>query len=195
MFFVLCASGGLRHGEALGIDIKHISPDRSTIKICQKAWRNQLHDFLKTDNGRREIDLHPSVAAMLKDFIGERQDGLLFRSRRGRPLSQSNILRRWLHPILSMLNQPKCGAHAFRRFRLTYIRKQGVPKDLERFCMGHGEEGIGDIYSKLKEDVEFRQDWTGRIGLGFEIPQEEARIGPNGPKIEVEALAEVAVTA
>ena len=196
MFFVLCASGGLRHGEALGIDIKNISRDCSTIKIHQKAWRGQLHDFLKTDNGKREIDLHPTVAAMLKDFISERRgDGLLFRSRTGKPLSQSNILRRWLHPILAILNQPRCGAHAFRRFRLTHIRKHAVPKDLERFWMGHEDEEIGDIYSKLKEDVEFRQDWTTRIGLGFELPSEKAPIGPNGRRFEVGAVEEVAVTA
>ena len=196
MLFVLCASGGLRHGEALGIDIKNISRDCSTIKIHQKAWRGQLHDFLKTDNGKREIDLHPEVAAMLKDFIGERHgDGLLFRSRTGKPLSQSNILRRWLHPILAVLNQPKCGAHAFRRFRLTHIRKHGVPKDLERFWMGHDDEEIGDIYSKLKEDVEFRHDWTTRIGLGFEISSEKTLTGPNGPRVEGGAVEEVAVTA
>ena len=196
MFFVLCASGGLRHAEALGIDIKNISLDRSTIKVHQKAWRGQLHDFLKTDNGKREIDLHPTVAAMLKDFIGERRgDGLLFRSRTGKPLSQSNILRRCLHPILAILNQPKCGAHAFRRFRLTHIRKHAVPKDLERFWMGHEDEEIGDIYSKLKEDVEFRKDWTTRIGLGFELPSEKAPIGPNGRRFEVGAVEEVPVTA
>ena len=81
MFFVLCASAGLRHGEALGIDIKSISQDCSTVKINQKAWRGQLHDFLKTESSKREIDLHPSVAAMLKDFLGEtRRDGLLLAS-------------------------------------------------------------------------------------------------------------------
>jgi len=176
MFFVLCASAGLRHGEALGIDVKNISQECSTIKVRQKAWRDQIHDFLKTESSKREIDLHPRVAAMLKDFIGERRAGLLFRSRTGKPLSQSNILRRWLHPILAMLNQPKCGAHAFRRFRLTHIRNHAVPKDLERFWMGHTDEDIGDIYSKLKEDVEFRQDWTRRIGLGFEIPPKKPQL-------------------
>ena len=192
MFFALCASAGLRHGEALGIDIKNISPDCSTINICQKAWRSQLHDFLKTEKSKREIDLHPTVAATLRDFIGEgRRDGLLFASRTGKPLSQSNVLRRWLHPILAILNQPKRGAHAFRRFRLTHIRKRGVPKDLERFWMGHDDEEIGDIYSKLKEDVEFRQSWTKRIGLGFKISSERGRTGPNGPKIETEAVPEM----
>ena len=135
-----------------------IAPPSTSVKR-----HGQLHDFLKTEKSKREIDLHPTVAATLRDFIGEgRRDGLLFASRTGKPLSQSNVLRRWLHPILAILNQPKRGAHAFRRFRLTHIRKRGVPKDLERFWMGHDDEEIGDIYSKLKEDVEFRQSWTKR---------------------------------
>ena len=65
-----------------------------------------MHDFLKTKNGEREIDLHPSVAKMLREFTGERKSGLLFRSCSGRPLHQSNILRRVLHPILAQLGQP-----------------------------------------------------------------------------------------
>jgi hypothetical protein len=28
---------------------------------------------------------------------------------------------------------------------------------------------VGDLYSKLKEDVAFRQQWAERIGLGFEL--------------------------
>jgi len=32
-----------------------------------------MHDFLKTRNGERQIDLHPSVAKMLREFIGERK--------------------------------------------------------------------------------------------------------------------------
>lgn len=184
-----------RFGEALGIDIKNISPDGGTIKICQKAWRNELHDYLKTDNGGREVDLHPKVAAMLKDFIGERKEGLLFRSKTGKPLSQSNVLRRSLHPVLAKLNQPKCGAHAFRRFRLTWLRKNDVPKDLERFWMGHEDEEIGDRYSKLKQDVEFRQAVAKKIGLGFELPAKNRVVGPNGPKIEFQSAQEMAASA
>lgn len=53
---------------------------------------------------------------------------------------------------------------------------------------------IGDIYSKLKEDVAFRQEVTSRIGFGFELPVEEGVVGPNGPKIKAEGAQEVAVT-
>jgi integrase len=194
VLFALMPSAGLRFGEALGIDIKDISPDCCTIKIRQKAWRGQIHDYLKTPNGDREIDLHPAMATILKGFVGSRK-GLLFCSRTGKQLFQSNILRRELHPILEKLGQPKCGAHVYRRFRLTHLRMHNVPKDLEHFWMGHDGEEIGDIYSKLKNDVAFRQEVTNRIGLGFEIPSKSAPIGRNGRKIESEAAGKVAVSA
>jgi len=63
----------------------------------------------------------------------------------------------------------KVGLHAFRRFRLTWLRKNGVPKDLEHLWMGHADEGVGDLCSKLKEDEPYRQHWVERIGLGFAV--------------------------
>lgn len=193
MFYVLCASAGLRFGEALGIDIRNISPDCTTIRICQKAWRGQIHDYLKSENGRREIDLHPVVADKLREFVGERKSGLLFSTRTGRQISQSNILRRSLHPILAKLNQPKMGCHAFRRFRVTWLRKNLVPEDLIKFWHGHAGNTVTDSYSKLKDDVEFRKQVVEKVGLGFEIPSEKPVVGPNGPKIEVGVAEEVAV--
>jgi integrase len=193
MFYTLCASAGLRFGEALGIDIKNISPDFTTIKICQKAWRGQIHDYLKSRNGKREIDLHPMVAAMLKDFVGERKSGLLFSTRTGRQLSQSNILRRSLHPILADLKQPKTGCHAFRRFRITWLRKNLVPEDLVTFWHGHAGKTVTDSYSKLKDDAGFRKQVAEKVGLGFELPSENTVVGPNGPKLEVGPFEELAV--
>jgi integrase len=192
MFHTLCAAAGLRFGEALGIDLKYISSDCSTITICQKAWRGQIHSFLKSNAAKREVDLHSSIAAMLKEFIGGRAAGLLFASRTGKQLSQTNIRRRSLHPILEDLGWKdpesgckKTGAHAYRRFRLTWLRKNNVPKDLEHFWMGHDDEEIGDIYSKLKQDVAFRKEVAERIGVGFELPSKNVVVGPNGPKPEV----------
>jgi hypothetical protein len=62
----------------------------------------------------------------------------------------------------------------FRRFRLTWLRKNGVPKDLERYWVGHASEEVGDLHSKLKDDVSFRQEWAERAGLGFEL----VHVGP-----------------
>ena len=193
MLYTLCASAGLRFGEALGIDIRNISPDCTTIKICQKAWRGQIHDYLKSESGKREIDLHSTVATMLKEFVGERKSGLLFSTRTGKQLYQSSILRRSLHPILANLKQPKTGCHAFRRFRITWLRKNLVPEDLITFWHGHAGKTVTDSYSKLKDDAEFRKQVAEKVGLGFDLPSEKAVVGLNGPKLEVGRVEELAV--
>jgi hypothetical protein len=40
--------------------------------------------------------------------------------------------------------------------------------------MGHAPEEVGDLYSKVKDDVAFRQLWAERVGLGFQL----VHIGP-----------------
>jgi integrase len=199
LFFALCGGTGLRFGEVLGIKVQDISPDCSTIKIVQKAWRSQIHKFLKTDSGSREIDLCPPLASMLKEYLDKRQgtlkSDLLFQSKSGKPLHQSNILRRTLHPILEDLDELTCGCHAFRRFRVTHLRKNGVPEDLIHFWLGHAGKTVTDDYSKLKDDLEFRKEVAVRVGLGFELPSRKTIVGPNGPKIETELLQEMAASA
>jgi integrase len=199
LFFALSGGTGLRFGELLSIKVQEISPDCSTIKIIQKAWRSQIHNFLKTDSGYREIDLCPALASMLKEYLDKRQgmlkSDLLFQSKSGKPLHQSNVLRRTLHPILENLNELKCGCHAFRRFRITHLRKNGVPEDLIHFWVGHAGKRVTDGYSKLKDDLEFRKEVAVRVGLGFELPAPKTVIGPNGLKIETEPLQEMAASA
>jgi hypothetical protein len=48
-------------------------------------------------------------------------------------------------------------------------RKNGVPRDLKRYWMGHAPEEVGNLYSKLNDDVSFRQQWAERAGLDFEL--------------------------
>jgi len=63
----------------LGLEIdKHISSDFHTLTVTQKAKRGIIQPYLKTKNGIREVDLCPSLAAMLKEYVGLRTSGLLF---------------------------------------------------------------------------------------------------------------------
>ena len=188
MLFVLLGATGMRIGEALGIGIdKHISDDFSTVQIRQKAWNGRIQPFLKSDNGLRDIDLHPSISAMLKTFVGDRASGLLFRSKSGNPLLQSNVLRLSLHQLLKKLKQPKSGAHAFRRFRTTWLRKQSAPEDLIRFWLGHANQSVTDGYCKLKEDVAFRKKVAEQVGIGFELPASDSDVAPNCTQSELPA--------
>jgi hypothetical protein len=45
-------------------------------------------------------------------------------------------------------------------------------------CMEHADESMGDLYDKIKEDVEFRKEWAEKRGFGFELPA----VVPSVPK-------------
>ena len=160
MLFALLAGTGLRIGEALALRPTDFGPDCRVLHVRRSIWRGQEQQP-KTANALRAVDIPEVLGRELRNFVGG-VNGYLFATAQGRPLQQRNVLR-VLHSV------KRVGFHAFRRFRLTWLRKNAVPKDLERFWMGHAAEEVGDLYSKLKEDVAFRQEWAERIGLGFEL--------------------------
>jgi integrase len=151
---------------------------------------------LKTANGGRQVDLHPAIAALLKEFVGDRKSGFLFCTRKGKPLSPTNIIRRHLHTALKELNYVnpftgthKAGNHAFRRFRNTFLRNKTLsPEGLRNYWMGHKGNSMDDLYDKIKEDVQFRREWAVRSGFGFELPS----VVPSVPKCTENAEVEVA---
>jgi integrase len=116
---------------------------------------------------------------MLKEYLDKRpktlKSDLLFQSRSGKPLQQSNILRRILHPILENFNEPKYGCHAFRRFRVTHLRKNGVPEDLIHFWAGHAGKSVTDDYSKLKDDLVFSKRSSDTSGARFRASVQKDR--------------------
>lgn len=136
------------------------------------------------------------MAKLLVEFIGDRKSGLLFCTRNGKQLSQSDILRRHLHLALREIGFEKAGNHAFRRYRDTFLRNfTNCPKSVLHFWLGWGAEGMSELYDRIKADVAFRTDVANRVGVGFDVPATLAPIEPNEPKIEVAAAEEVAANA
>ncbi|MGA7525467.1 MAG: hypothetical protein WBW84_23670 [Acidobacteriaceae bacterium] len=124
---------------------------------------------------------------MLREFTGKRKTGFLFCSGKGKPLGSSCILRRHLHPALKKLGYidvftgtHKAGHRAFRRCRNTHLRNRtACPEGLRKYWMGHADESMSDLYDKIKEDMEFRREWSEKCGFGFNLPS----VVPNVPKI------------
>jgi integrase len=196
MLFILCGATGLRIGEALGIRMEKIFDNGSRIIIDEKAWRGEMHDFLKTENGEREIDLPEGVARLLLEFIGERKSGLLFSTRTGKQLAQTNILRRHLHPALAEIGFEKAGNHAFRRYRNTFLRNYShCPESLINFWLGWGDEGMSGHYDKIKADLSFRKEVANACGVGFDVPATLTPIEPIEPKNKPAVKQEVAANA
>jgi integrase len=186
--YALLAGTGLRVGEALGLEVRHLSSDCRTISVEQSCWEGEIQPP-KTKNAYRRVDVCPTLAALLRAFLGERRSGLLFSNRSGKPLSQTNVARRSLHPILEELKVEKTGFHAMRRFRTTWLRKQRAPEDIIKFWLGHAKESVTDTYSKLADDGDFRKQVAETVGTGFEVP---SGLRPMRPKKSKEKRLEVA---
>jgi integrase len=150
----------------------------ATITVAQSVWEGRVQTP-KTANAFRQVDLHPSVAAMLRDFIGDRKQGFLFQTRTGTPFLQSNFLRSSLYPILKELGIEKQGFHGFRRFRVTHLESSYVPPALVKYWTGHAKSSDGEVvrqtvtdkYVKMVKDTKFRAEVAERIGIGFELPK------------------------
>lgn len=190
MIFIVSGAGGLRIGETLGIEIdKHLSADCSTISIEQKARRGRVENPVKTRSAKRQVDLYPDVAKLLKSFIGTRTSGFLFQTKNGTTLSLTNVLRRHLHPALKKLGyvnshtgDHKAGTHAFRRFRNTYLRNETTcPKGLRDYWLGHAGNSMDDLYDRVKDNAVLRKQRAKEYGTGFELPN-SVSIVPNVPK-------------
>jgi integrase len=184
MAVILFAASGLRCGELLALECRHF--DGSSIRVEQEVWNGRVL-APKTPNARRVVDLHPEVAALLKAFIGDRSEGFVFRTNSGKPLSQTNVMKREFHPILESLKISKRGFHCFRRFRNTHVRNSLCPDGLLKFWMGHAAKDMSDRYDRVREDVQFRRDVAASMGVGFELPKTLAPkpVKPKKSKLEL----------
>ena len=171
VLLALLAGSGLRIGEAFGLEIRHLSPDCRTLTIEQSVWKGRIQTP-KTPSAYRQVDLCSSLAELLRTFVGDRTGGLVFASRAGKPLSQTNLLHRSLYPVLDELKVAKCGFHAARRFRTTWLRKCRAPEDLIRFWLGHANRTVTDGYSQLSSDTEYRLLVAEQVGIGFTLPSD-----------------------
>jgi hypothetical protein len=177
LYALLVGCGPLRAGEALGLEIdKHISQDFRTLCIAQKAKRGEIQPYLKTKNETREVDLCSRLANMLREYVGDRRNGLLFHSSTGAQLLQSNTLSDSLHPILDYMAHERGGFNIFRCFRLTHLVKFDCPDALKHFWSGDAPRHVSERYTKLTQARDFRLMWAEKIGLGFELPG-EAKFG------------------
>jgi len=129
---------------------------------------------LLTKNAVREIDIDSGLAETLKQYIGGKQAGRVFEARNGSPISGNNILKRVLHPLLKRLGIPRAGLHAFRHSRVTMLRKNGTPEDLQKQWIGHSSLRTTDRYSHTNQELEYRRLAASKAGLSFTV-------GPNGP--------------
>lgn len=142
--FLLASASGLRFGELAALKTNDIDFNAGTIRVdessdqrsagkvgpCKNvaAYRTVL---LADDEGRETL-------RALRRFITRcKASDLVFHSRRGTPLLETNVLHDGLHPGLKVLSLPKAGMHAFRHGCNRRWELAGLNPAVLRQQMGH----------------------------------------------------------
>ena len=179
-FFTLLASSGVRIGEAAGLTVEDLDLE-NLISYVRRSFSETASCILppKTDYSIREIDIDVSLAEVLRRHLAGRNSGSVFMAKNGSPLRAGNIIKRVLNPILRQLGIPSGGKvlHAFRHGRVTQLRKQGIPSDLQKQWIGHSSLRTTDLYSHTDQELEFRREHARTLGLS-PLLDPKAVIGP-----------------
>ena len=168
----------MRIGEAAGLHVEDLDLGKRVIYVRRGVFEGEELEP-KTENSERVIDIDAGLAELLRQHLGGKRTGRVFEARNGSPLNGSNIRRRVLQPLLQRLGILRAGHHAFKHSRVTMLRKNGTPADLQKQWIGHSSLKTTDGYSHTQEELEFRSNAASKVGLNL-------LVGPNGPKSTVE---------
>jgi integrase len=169
--YALLAVGGIRISEALALKV---GPDnessywdsRQSKLVIRKSMYHGEAQSPKTAAGVREVDLPLKLNDFLISQIGKNRSAgeYLFGGKKSLPLPTA-----YSRAIAAGIP----GFHSFRRFRMTHLENQGVPRGLMDFWMGHAGKDVHARYVRLDKDIKARKEWAERAGLGFDLPKEK----------------------
>ena len=147
------AATGLRVSEALSVEIGGAgnSYDRATGTV-------HLRVALKTPAAARSVLLTADFLNWFNTRIPA--NGRLF------PHTYQQV-----HDALAKANLPN--AHAFRRFRITHLRKAGMNESVLRRQVGHNDPGVTSRYDRSASDEAFVSSEVEKAGVGFTFSSSE----------------------
>ncbi len=155
VLFAVAGETGMRTGELYGLRAEDVDFSRCILHVRRSVWDGS-EQSPKSDNAYRSIDISPSLAEMLRSHLQNRTSGLVFRTRKGTPLRHSYVIRKVLHPVLKRLGIPRCGLHAFRHGRVSYLVENNTPMETIRAWIGHGSDQMVRRYTHLRPEYRKR---------------------------------------
>jgi len=171
VLYALLAGTGMRVNEALALKVEDVGP--SEIRVHGNLFEGKVYQTTRTKKHDRIVDMVPQLADMVWTYIGDREVGWLFPTKFDTPMRRDNIAVDNLDKVLETLEIPTYYAfHAFRRFRAGWLKVNGVPSPLANAWMGWSSRTMYDHYSESASEWQgLRDEWSGKIGLGFELPE------------------------
>lgn len=142
---------GMRPGEILALQRRHINQDCTEIVIEQALYRGTIDDP-KTTSSNRTVAVPPETAALLKDWmelVGKSPNAWLFASENpAKPLWRDNAWYRCMKPRLVPLGLGWANFQALRRTHASIGHELGIDPKVSADQRGHGIGVAIDVYTK-----------------------------------------------
>jgi integrase len=172
--FAIAAYAGLRAGEILGLSVEDVDLARGVLTIRKTAWYGQIQTA-KSLESENTIPIAQNLAEVLRRFIGDRRQGLLFVNKAKRPYTSSGkVVQKRLWPLCDALKIPRAGFHAFRHMHATLLLETGATPKVAQRQLRHADSRVTlDHYAHLI-DTSHREA----------VERLAAFLDRSGPKIE-----------
>jgi integrase len=136
----LAVLSGLRRGELFALRWQDID-EQARVLTVREAVYDGAFGTPKTEAGLRQIPLSDSALRFIAGWklCAKRTEpnALVFSTRRGKPISPNNVLRRSIFPACEALELPHATWLTFRRTYSSWSHDKGVPGKVVAQLMGH----------------------------------------------------------
>jgi integrase len=141
IMFAIAAYAGLRAGEILGLSIEDVDLARGVLTVRKTAWYGRIQTT-KSEESEDTVPIVQPLVEMLRGFIGERREGLLFLNRAGKPHFASSVVWKKLWPLCDALKIPRAGFHAFRHMHATALLDTGATPKVTQRQLRHADPRV-----------------------------------------------------
>ncbi len=132
----------MRIGEILGLRRKDVDFSSGQIRIEQACYRGLLGSP-KTKGSRRTLPLPTALVKPLSRIYEQAtrtgEDDLVFQTRNGTPLNDTNLLHRHLKPAGGKIGMPWLSWHTLRRTHATLLQVAGASLRDAQAQLGHSK--------------------------------------------------------
>jgi integrase len=142
---------GMRPGEILGLQRRHVNEDGTEIIIDQRVYRG-LIDTPKTSASKRTVAIPSTTAACLREwmeFVGVEPEAWLFASENAaKPMWRDNVWYRHMQPKLKKVGLEWANFQVMRRTHASLGHDAGIDPKVSADQRGHGIGVSLNVYTQ-----------------------------------------------
>lgn len=151
--YVTAIYTGMRQGEILGIHVGDVDLQTGIIHVRHQIQLIKGNGLtvtdLKTDKARRPVTLPLTALQVLEKHIQTVDDGLIFTTSTGKPISARNVLRHF-KAVIKKLDLPDIRFHDLRHTHASLLLMAGTNPKVVQERLGHSQISLTlDTYSHV----------------------------------------------